>query len=119
MTNLFQRGSFILASGKASHFKIECDALTNEDWETLAMLIAERCSPFGTVEGIPTGGIKLANALRKYSSSNSSLRLLVDDVYSTGQSLGKMRKRNDEVWVVFARKKPTPTSGVNALFIME
>ena len=33
---LLQEGNFTLASGKTSEFKIECDALTQEDWSTAA-----------------------------------------------------------------------------------
>lgn len=114
---LFRRGVYQLASGQQSSWKIECDDLEDEDWETLAYLIASRARPFGSVASVPSGGDKLAAALQSYRQPGVLTRLLVDDVYSTGSSIEKYRMRNDEVWVVFARKKPT--SNVNALFVME
>ncbi len=57
MRNLFIRQNFILHSGKPSDFKIECDALTDDDWECLAYLIAKRVS-FSSVVGVPNGGSK-------------------------------------------------------------
>ena len=50
--NLFQTGDFKLASGAKSNFKIECDALTESDWETLAMLIARNVGYFREVIGV-------------------------------------------------------------------
>lgn len=66
MNNLFQIGDFRLHSGRKSTFKIECDALTDEDWETLARLISQRYT-FGWVHGIPKGGWKLAECLWQYA----------------------------------------------------
>ena len=40
-SNLFQTANFILNSGVPSTFKIECDALTDEDIETFALLISK------------------------------------------------------------------------------
>jgi hypothetical protein len=37
--NLFQLGSFTLASGKSSYWKLECDALADDDIKTLAEMI--------------------------------------------------------------------------------
>ncbi len=117
MKDLFQRGTFILASGKSSDWKIECEALTDESWETLAYLISQRANAFGSVFGVPTGGNKLADCLRKYASPGVATRLLVDDVFTSGTSIGRFRQRNDDVWVVFARNRPP--SGIKALFVME
>lgn len=112
--NLFKSGHFILASGQESCFKIECDALTLEDWDTLALMIVMRAKPFGAVVGVPTGGEQLAKALQKYVTKGPTL--LVDDVLTTGQSIREMKLETDQVWVVFARNR---IDGINALFYMD
>lgn len=105
--NLFQLGSFDLHSGENSDYKIECDALTNEDWEALAYLIQKR-ENFRKVVGVPTGGIKLADALSKYVIDDPYLPvLIVDDVLTTGKSMEEHKKKLNESYVlgyvVFAR----------------
>jgi orotate phosphoribosyltransferase len=104
--NLFQTGVFKLSSGRRSPWKIECDALTREDWDTLALLISLRVN-FGEVEGVPRGGLPLAQALQKYCSPHSPTLLIVDDVCSTGESLERHRNgRKAKGFVVFARSTP-------------
>ena len=63
--HLFMSGQYTFHAGQKSNWKIECDALKDADWETLASMIAKMSDPFGGVIGIPTGGIKLANALAR------------------------------------------------------
>lgn len=93
MTHLFQTGIFRLHSGAVSPYKVECDALMWEDWGTLADLIAAQV-PFSAVEGVPTGGIKLALCLAQYAQPGSAHPLLlVDDVLSTGASMEQQRAR--------------------------
>ena len=87
MADLFQRGDFMLHSGARSDFKIDCDALTDTDLDTLACLIAERVEPFVRVRGIPTGGLKLARALACFAVHQSQRLLIVDDVLTTGGSM--------------------------------
>ena len=106
MTALFKKGTFTSAAGILLPWKIECDALTDEDWETLAVIIASKCM-FGSVFGVPTGGEKLAKALEKYITPGLSIRLVVDDVFTTGKTLSGYIKLHDIIWVVFARN-PTP-----------
>lgn len=61
--SLFRSGAFTLHAGNSSDFKIDCDALTDDDWVALAMMIARVVGPFSAVEGVPTGGVSLARAL--------------------------------------------------------
>lgn len=116
---LFQRGSFTLASGAASDFKIECDALTDEDWRTLAYLLAQRLPVFGRVEGVPRGGLRLAEAMRPFQIPTSGNICVVDDVWTTGGSWHRFAEQIDAPTfgaVVFARG-PLPDN-VTALFQM-
>ena len=106
-SSLFQLGNFRLASGLQSGFKIECDALTDEDWTCLAWLLFQKIDePFGFVEGVPTGGLKLAEKMRKYCTPGETEVLVVDDVWTTGKSMIDYMKQRDLDGigaVVFAR----------------
>ena len=108
MANLFQQGDFTLHSGERSALKIECDALTTADWDTLAAMVAERFT-FWRVIGIPNGGTNFARALHHYDSYRrlGAPTLLVDDVLTTGESMESMRRtlQGDVIGVVaFARR---------------
>ena len=118
--NLFQLGKFKSHAGLDLDWKIECDALTDEDWECLAKMISER-TQFGSVYGIPRGGTKLANALQKYCIPNHPIHLVVDDVWTTGKSMREEMKQGDIGFVVFARNKVDfdPERYVRALFTMD
>jgi len=100
-------------SGEKGNFKIECDALTDKDLETLAYLISKRFE-FNGVYGIPTGGTRLAKALKKYRNKKAIDYLIVDDVITTGKSMieasNKLRGREPIIGVViFSRSKnPIP-----------
>ena len=111
--NLFQLGEFKLHSGGTSLWKIDCDALSDEDIQTLAVMGKEAlgCNVFGEVIGIPRGGLPLAQAMRQFSSPGAP-PLIVDDVLTTGQS---MRDKYNEIYtsgqrpiglVIFARTVP-------------
>lgn len=84
------RKKFTTHSGCETFFKIECDALTDEEIETGAMLIARLVGPFGNVFGVPTGGLRLAAALERHRWSNGP-PLIVDDVLTTGFSMEEAR----------------------------
>lgn len=102
--SLFWTGEFRLHSGAESNFKIECDALTDEDWATLALLTTTRIPPFGQVEGVPSGGLRFATELEPHATEGPLL--IVDDVLTTGQSMEKQRGRRDALGVVvFARNE--------------
>ena len=101
---LFKNEPIISHAGLSLLFKIECDALTDEDIETLASIIS-RAHKFKEVHGIPRGGIRLANALQKYLSEEGKV-LIVDDLFTTGKSMegAKSKIGGDPLGVViFAR----------------
>lgn len=112
--SLFQLGNFTLNSGQKSLYKIECDALTTDDWEALARMAAERLPPFKEVEGIPRCGLIFAEALQKYRSTSGDL-LIADDVLTTGASMERLRAGREAIGIVaFARNRPL--SWVTPLF---
>lgn len=84
--NLFINEPFTSHAGLFLDWKIECDALTDADLETIAAIVARRCI-FGNVIGIPRGGLRLAEVLKPYCNRLSNVVLLVDDVLTTGSSM--------------------------------
>lgn len=93
MTNLFQTGDFTLSSGLTSNFKIECDSLTDADIATLAGMIAKRYT-YHAVTGVPRGGLRIAEAVLAAHPAYDYGRnhLIVDDVYTTGDSMTRVRE---------------------------
>jgi hypoxanthine phosphoribosyltransferase len=89
--NLFQNKEFFSHSGELLTWKIDCDALTDEDIEALAFLIGERFG-FKKVISVPRGGGRLAEALKKYEDDSCWAHLLVDDVLTTGLSMEEARQ---------------------------
>lgn len=109
-------GRYRLSSGRESPLKIDCECLSEDDWQSLCDLALYFLSPFRTVEGVPTGGTYLADLLSGYWEPQGGL-LIVDDVLSTGASMERQRAgRKAQGFVVFARNKPP--DWVRALFIM-
>jgi hypoxanthine phosphoribosyltransferase len=87
-------------------------------------MLAERLPPFAAVVGVPRGGLALADQLRHHASAQGRCILLVDDVLTTGRSMGEVRDRllaagNEHVRgaVVFARGPVVP-DWVTPLFQM-
>lgn len=91
--NLFQRGDFTLHSGAKSKWKVECDALTDEDWEGLAAIAVERMPKFSTAIGVPRGGLPFARALDKYRDASVDRVLIAEDVTTTGSSMEAIRMK--------------------------
>jgi hypothetical protein len=91
--SLFAPGDFAPHSGDKSRWKICCDALTDDDWAALAVMLRERLPPFGPVVGVPRGGLKLAAALLPHSSKDCPTVLVVDDVLTTGGGVEEVRAR--------------------------
>lgn len=112
---LFQRGDFILASGAKSTWKIECDALTAEDWAGLAAQAVERLPAFGAVEGVPRGGLPFANALRPYVTTGPLL--IAEDVVTTGGSMERFRDGREAIGVAAFCRGSCPT-WVTPLYII-
>ncbi len=102
--DLFVSKHFVSHAGKDLSFKIDCDALSDEIIETFASVVAKTFK-FGTVYGIPSGGLRFAKALEKYKSESSQI-LIVDDVLTTGASMETARRKfglNAIGIVIFAR----------------
>lgn len=103
---LFNLGDFVSHSGFDLSWKIDCDALVDEDWAALALLISQSVPAFGPVEGVPEGGIKLAVALEPYRRHGPLL--IVDDVLTTGQSMEEQRAEREARGVVVFSRGPSP-----------
>lgn len=123
-SDLFQLGSFTLHSGQKSFFKIECDSLTAGEISCLARLMLDRVPPFGRVVGVPRGGVRFAAALQPYCRPDCPRVLIVDDIYTTGQSIQRQREKalkefrchgDDIVGIVFIAREEIPDSWVTAL----
>ena len=94
--NLFQRGYFTLHSGAKSHWKIDCNALSDDDWQGIAEIAMERLPKFQVAIGIPRGGLKFAKALNEPGRATFEFHhpfLIVDDVLTTGLSMKEEKER--------------------------
>jgi hypothetical protein len=113
---LFRTGDFRLASGAASRWKIDCEALTPADWDSLALMLRDRLGPFGAVEGVPSGGLRLAEAMAAYATAGPLL--VVDDVWTTGGSWERWRAGREAVGAAVFARGPVPPH-ITALFYMD
>lgn len=110
--NLFRTGTFKLASGRTSDFKVDCGTLKRADYETLANVVCRQMN-FSQVYGVPTGGLQFAYVLRERATFESNCLLIVDDVYTTGLSMNtyavEVRRQNPgrvvKGVVIFAREE--------------
>jgi orotate phosphoribosyltransferase len=115
---LFAVGAFTLHSGQYANFKIDCDSLTDQDISALAAKLAEILPPFGLVEGVPSGGLRLAAAMEKYAGGPAGRLLIVDDVLSTGVSMEEQRAGREAYGAVVFCRGATWPSWVTPLFVM-
>ncbi len=117
--HLFERKPFKMASGGVARYTIQSKALSDEDIATLAWLISEK-GDIRDVYGVTEGGSRLAAALEQYKS-NQGVRLIVDDVLTTGASMEAARVKtgwHDAVGVVVFARGPCP-DWVLPIFSME
>ena len=117
---LFVKKDFVMHSGGLAHYKIECDALTDKDLDTLAFVVANKAklitgenrTGIRQVYGVPRGGVRFAEAFQPYLDTKwGTLRLIVDDVLTTGKSMEEARLRigwGDAIGVVIFARHDTP-----------
>src|SRR6266705_3236158 len=86
---LFELGGFTLHSGQASYWRINAEALDADSLVTIAEWVSIKLPPFGSVEGVPTGGLALAEAFKEHVTFGPVL--IVDDVFTTGKSMEMQR----------------------------
>lgn len=101
---------FIGAAGFPLAWKIECDTLTLEDWRTIAFVCAPHLPAFGSVIGVPRGGLFFAQEMKRYVSNGPPL--IVDDVWTTGKSMRAVAAKFS-YWqglVAFARGSELPSN---------
>ncbi len=115
---LFRQIDFISHSGYNLKWKIECDALSDEELETLAIVIKTKIENkysrylIKDIIGIPSGGLRIAEQLKKQVeiSESGTLVIIVDDVLTTGKSMEEYKKRYSAYpclgFVLFARGTP-------------
>ena len=112
--SLFIRGMINLHSGGTSDFKIECDALTDEYLETLAYLGSRIVGEFSSVEGVPMGGLRFAEYMKKYASTKGPL-LIVDDVMTTGNSMWNHKGDRDAKGLVIFDRWGFPSGWISSI----
>lgn len=84
---LFRDDRFTSHSGLDLPWRIECDALSPEDWDTIGKAVARRYM-FCEAIGIPRGGIPFAEALNRHKQAEHHCNIVVvDDVITTGNSM--------------------------------
>jgi hypothetical protein len=112
---MFHWEPFVSHSGLKLDWKIRCEHLTPGDWNSVATLVASRIK-FHDVVGVPRGGLPFKDELVPFTSpkTDSTVFLIVDDVFTTGTSMEEMKfktglHRCEVVGVVlFSRAKLLP-----------
>jgi adenine/guanine phosphoribosyltransferase-like PRPP-binding protein len=108
----YTKDPILLHSKEYSNYKIECDSLTDDDWYGLSMIAKEilpsqLTSNLKDIIGIPKGGLPFAKACKEVFTINEDNKyfLIVDDVYTTGNSFKPYAKAYGIGLVAFARKR--------------
>lgn len=123
--NLFSNEPVTGASGKSLTWKIQCEALTDEDWEWVAHRAVEIYPFFRDVVGVPTGGERFAEAVRKnFDTTRDAPVLIVDDVLTTGHSMLRYAEKLglrgvDVLGVALFDRRARSTHGLMACGIFE
>ena len=115
--NLFKQGNFILHSGEMSDFLIDCSALSDDALAALARRAAQLVGPFCSVRGIPSGGLRFAEAMKSYATPHQGPHLIVDDVATTGKSFEEARESSGDIGLVIFARGPIP-GWVTPLFLL-
>lgn len=117
---IFQMGQFKLHSGRTTAWRIECNNLTDEDWETLAQIGAKLVGPFGSIFSAGGAADALAYAMAKFCAEKGP-PLIVDDVLTTGKTMEQVREflkfEGDAKGLVAFARGPCP-SWVKPIFAM-
>lgn len=111
---MFSWGEFVSASGVELPYKIDCDQLKQKDLQCVVSTLLPLLEPFGKCVSVSTGGLKLAKIFNKHSTPDSSMLLVVDSVWVSGQSMrdvveSELRDTRWTDWqgaVIFARGRP-------------
>lgn len=118
--SLFKYGNFTTHSGLNLDWKIDCDALTDDDIYCIAIasyaLLETINYPRTEFIGIPSGGVRLANKMQELFGKPVSNEppLIVDDVLTTGNSMKEvMSQHKDSKGLVIFARAPTPINVVS------
>lgn len=104
---LFNHGAFTLHSGGKSSFLIDCGQLSSDDLAALAIEAKNILPPFGSVEGVPEGGLRFSYFMRPHVTHGGPL-LIVDDVLTTGTSMAKHKDGRPAIGLVIFSRGHTP-----------
>ena len=96
---LFKVGNFESHSSGNLKWKVECDALTDADWDGIVQAAVELGllrTEYSQITPIPTGGVPFAESIKRNTAwyrgyMPEGVVLFVDDVLTTGRSMEQAR----------------------------